>query len=86
MLIQHEVYKIYKPNTFNVHEALKLFCLKAVKNEQPGEGYVQLSEKVISYAKGLPLALVTLGSFLFGRTMDEWQSALHNLTKKKKKS
>ena len=81
LLLQHEVHKIYKPNTLNVHDALKLFCLKAFKNEQPGEGYVQLSENVISYAKGLPLALVTLGSFLFRRTMDEWQSALDNLKK-----
>ena len=82
LLLQHEVHKIYKPNTLNVHDTLKNFCLKAFKNEQPGEGYVQLSENVISYAKGLPLALVTLGSFLFGRTMDEWQSALDNLKKK----
>ncbi|XP_030936733.1 disease resistance protein RML1B-like [Quercus lobata] len=59
LLLQHEVHKIYKPNTLNVHDALKLFCLKAFKNEQPGEGYVQLSEKVISYAKGLMLALAT---------------------------
>ena len=84
LLLQHEVHKIYKPNTLNVHDALKIFCLKAFKNEQPGEGYVQLSENVISYAKGLLLALVTLGSFLFGRTMDEWQSALDNLKKNPK--
>ena len=84
LLLQHEVHKKYKPNTLNVHDALKLFCLKAFKNEQPGEGYVQLSENVISYAKGLLLALVTLGSFLFGRTMDEWQSALDNLKKNPK--
>ena len=84
LLLQHEVHKIYKPNTLNVHDTLKIFCLKAFKNEQPGEGYVQLSENVISYAKGLLLALVTLGSFLFGRTMDEWQSALDNLKKNPK--
>nr|XP_023900990.1 TMV resistance protein N-like [Quercus suber] len=37
---------------------------------------MQLSQKVVGYASGLPLALVTLGSFLAGRTIGEWQSAL----------
>ena len=37
---------------------------------------MQLSQEVVKYANGLPLALVTLGSSLVGRTIDEWQSAL----------
>ena len=37
---------------------------------------MQLSQKIVEYASGLPLALVTLGSFLVGRTVEEWQSAL----------
>nr|XP_023911807.1 TMV resistance protein N-like [Quercus suber] len=51
--------------------------------EQPKEGYMQLSQKVVEYANGLPLALVTLGSFLVGRTTDEWQSALDSFKKTK---
>ena len=68
--------KIYKPNGLDDDDASKLFCLKAFKKEQPEEGYMQLSLKVVEYASGLPLALVTLGSFLVGRTVEEWQSAL----------
>ena len=76
LLVQHGVHKIYKPNVLNGHDALKLFCLKAFKNEQPKEGYMQLSQDVVDYANGLPLALVILASFLVGRTMEVWQSAL----------
>ena len=88
LLIQHRVHNkdrpntffdTYKPNTLNDHDALKLFCLKVFKNVQPSEDLMQLSQDVVYYANGLPLALVTLGSFLIGRTMDEWQSALKKL-------
>jgi hypothetical protein len=85
LLVQHGVHKIYKPSALKDHDALKLFCLKAFKNEQPREGYVQLSDNVVYYAKGLPLALVTLGTFLVGRTMDEWQSALDSFKKNPKR-
>ena len=81
LLVQHGVHNIYKPNLLNREDALKLFCLKAFKNENPREGYEQLSQNIVHYANGLPLALITLGSFLFGRTMEEWQSALVNFKK-----
>ena len=44
---------------------------------------MQPSQEVVKYANGLPLALVTLGSFLVGRTIEEWQSALHSFKKTK---
>ena len=55
--------------------------MKAFKNEQPKEGYMQLSQDVVHYANGHPLALITFGSFLFGRTVDVWQSALDRFKK-----
>ena len=85
LLLQHGVHKIYKPDALNSDVALKLFCLKAFKKEQPKEGYMQLSQEFVYYANGLPLALVTLGSFLFGRTMDEWKSALKSVKKNPKR-
>ena len=80
VLYNHEVLKIYKPNGLVDDDALKLFCLNAFKNEQPEEGYMQLSQAVVKYANGLPLALVVLGSHLARRTIDEWQSILHRMT------
>nr|XP_023894563.1 TMV resistance protein N-like [Quercus suber] len=72
VLVNHGVLKIYKPNGLDDDDASKLFCSKAFKKVQPKEGYMQLSQKVVGYASSLPLALVTLGSFLVGRTIEEW--------------
>ncbi|GMY19070.1 TMV resistance protein N-like [Fagus crenata] len=60
LLRKHEVHKIYEPSALNRRDALKLFCLKAFKNDQPREDYKELSYNFVHYARGLPLALVTL--------------------------
>ena len=78
VLKAHGVLNRYNPNGLNNDDALKLFCLKAFKNEQPKKDYMQLSQAVVKYASGLPLALITLGSFLFDRKPVEWQSALNS--------
>ena len=86
VLVQHGILKRYKPNVSNNDDASKLFCLKALEMEEPKENYMQLSRKVVEYASGLPLALVTLGSFLVGRTIDESQSALDSFKKYKRRN
>ncbi|XP_030957602.1 TMV resistance protein N-like [Quercus lobata] len=85
VLVDHEVLKIYKPNGLDDDDASQLFCSKAFKKVQPTEGYMQLSQKVVGYASGLPLALVTLGSFLAGKLVAEWESALKNLKENPKR-
>ncbi|KAK0578616.1 hypothetical protein LWI29_013231 [Acer saccharum] len=80
LMIAHGVNIIYKAKDLNEEEALKLFSLKAFKrNRYPAEEYVELSKKIVEYASGLPLALVVLGSFLCGRSVNEWRSALKRL-------
>ncbi|KAL4616386.1 hypothetical protein ACB092_07G195700 [Castanea dentata] len=88
LLVEHGVDedKIYSPNTLEDQDALQLFCSKAFKKEQPKEGFLNISYSVVkNYAKGLPLALVVLGSFLAGRTIDVWISALKSFKKIPKK-
>ncbi|KAK9200165.1 hypothetical protein WN944_015361 [Citrus x changshan-huyou] len=58
---------VYNLKVLNYDEALQLFSMKAFKTHQPSEEYVELSESVVKYAGGLPLALKVLGSFLFGK-------------------
>ncbi|KAJ9167286.1 hypothetical protein P3X46_021950, partial [Hevea brasiliensis] len=79
LLIHHEVDQIYRVEELNHHEALQLFCLKAFKKDFPPEGYMELSNQVVNYAGGLPLALKVLGSSLYARPIREWSSALERL-------
>ena len=77
-----EGYIIHRVDKLKQSEALHLFSLKAFKSDCPPEDYQALSEKVVEYAKGLPLALEVLGSFLGTcESIDEWKSALERLKK-----
>ncbi|KAJ9162591.1 hypothetical protein P3X46_022352 [Hevea brasiliensis] len=79
LLISHGVDKIYKAKGLDNTEALQLLSLRAFQNYQPPEEYEKLSSNVVHYASGLPLALEVLGSFLFGKTLDEWRAALDKM-------
>ncbi|KAK8622736.1 hypothetical protein V6N13_117639 [Hibiscus sabdariffa] len=77
---------VYKPMELNAKEALRLFSLKAFRSETPAKDFVELSEQVVEYAGGLPLALEVLGSFLAGRwDAAQWRSAIERLKKESKK-
>ncbi|CAJ2671262.1 unnamed protein product [Trifolium pratense] len=78
-LMTHGVHKTYEVGMLFPNEALKLFCLKAFKGDQPQEGYLDLSKEVVDYAGGLPLALEVLGSYLYGRNADVWHSAIKKI-------
>ena len=55
----------------------ELFCLHAFRKQKPEEEYSELVEQIVCYANGLPLALVVIGADLYGRTILEWESAIH---------
>ncbi|GMY19111.1 TMV resistance protein N-like isoform X1 [Fagus crenata] len=76
LLKTHEVDEIYEVKGLNDEEARRLFCLKAFKKEHVPIDYLELSKDFLSHAGGLPLALEVLGSFLFGSSIVEWESAL----------
>ncbi|XP_057990884.1 disease resistance protein RPV1 isoform X2 [Hevea brasiliensis] len=70
---------IYEVEELNYGESLNLFCLHAFKQNYPSEGYMELSQKAINYAKGIPLALIVLGSNLYGKGTEIWESELAKL-------
>ncbi|PON37240.1 TIR-NBS-LRR-like protein [Parasponia andersonii] len=74
-----EVDRIYKAEKLDEDEALQLFCLNAFKRNTPTRSYVELSRKVVNYAAGMPLALKVLGSHLYSKKKEEWNSALNKL-------
>ena len=79
LLVTHGVNKVYEVQKLKDNDAVVLFSRYAFKQDQPSEDYVKLSERVLVYAEGLPLALTVLGSFLFNRSISDWESALAKL-------
>ncbi|KAI5311995.1 hypothetical protein L3X38_041168 [Prunus dulcis] len=81
LLVEHGIAIRYKVEVLKDNGALELFSQNAFTKNQPEEGFLELSRCFVHYAKGLPLALTTLGSFLYARGQDTWKSALDNLGK-----
>ncbi|KAJ9560914.1 hypothetical protein OSB04_006074 [Centaurea solstitialis] len=79
LLNAHKVNVIYNISLLNDNEAYKLFWKHALGHDRHIEDYEMLSKDVVSRAGGLPLALKVLGSFLCGKNMSEWTSALVRL-------
>ncbi|VVA31738.1 PREDICTED: TMV resistance [Prunus dulcis] len=79
LFVEHGIEKVYKVMPLTQDEALYLFSRKAFRKDDLEEDYLELSKNFINYAGGLPLALKTLGSFLYKRSRDEWKSALDKL-------
>ncbi|XP_034897724.1 TMV resistance protein N-like [Populus alba] len=79
VLTRNGVARIYEAEKLNDDDALTLFSQKAFKNDQPAEDFLDLSKQVVGYANGLPLALEVIGSFLHGRSILEWGSAINRL-------
>ncbi|KAK9948406.1 hypothetical protein M0R45_003982 [Rubus argutus] len=81
LLVSHGIEKRYKCKGLNQCEARQLFNWYAFKKDHPEEGYRELSESILDYARGLPLALKILGSFLYKRDRGGWESAVAKLKK-----
>lgn len=79
MLKKFENVYICEVDKLTTEEALKLFRNKAFKNNCNADEYRYESREVVKYADGLPLALEVLGSFLHGRTQEEWSDTLARL-------
>ncbi|KAK8681888.1 hypothetical protein V6N13_054287 [Hibiscus sabdariffa] len=80
LLRSYRVDHVYKPAVLNPSNALRLFNLKAFHSDAvPKDDFIELSEHVVRYAGGLPLALEVLGSFLCGRGVVQWRNAVERL-------
>jgi hypothetical protein len=74
-----KVVSIYKMEEMNKNECLELFSWHAFRKATPKGDFSELSRKVAGYCGGLPQALEVLGSYLYGRTREEWTSVLSKL-------
>ncbi|XP_058730589.1 disease resistance protein RUN1-like [Vicia villosa] len=79
ILREHGVDEVYRVRLLDRNNALQLFCRKAFKSDDIMSDYIHLTDEVLTYANGLPLAIKVLGTFLYGRDVSEWRSALARL-------
>ncbi|XP_004292702.1 PREDICTED: TMV resistance protein N-like [Fragaria vesca subsp. vesca] len=79
MVDDDHVYRVMKLDS---PDDLKLFQLKAFKENSSREAYSDLSREVVDYAKGIPLVLTVLGStFRHCNSIEEWGDELKKLKK-----
>ncbi|XP_030946035.1 TMV resistance protein N-like [Quercus lobata] len=76
-----KVYTTYKVKELDKHEALQLFEKHAFHGKKPNKDYYELTNQVIQYAQGLPLALIIIARDLCGRPKHEWESTLDKYNK-----
>ncbi|XP_057990225.1 disease resistance protein RPV1-like isoform X2 [Hevea brasiliensis] len=69
----------YEVRELNRDESLQLFSWQAFMQTFPVDEYMELSNDVVDYVGGLPLALEVLGSYLCKRSIPEWKSAAEKL-------
>ncbi|KAM5575342.1 hypothetical protein ABKV19_014347 [Rosa sericea] len=72
---------IHPTREMNEAEALELFSWHAFHSPCPDSEFLKLTSKVVTYCKGLPLALEVLGSFLFKGSKRHWKSTMKKLRK-----
>lgn len=70
---------IYVAEEMDEEEALELFIWHAFKGCHVNEEYVELSRRVVSYCRGLPLPLKVLVSSLATQSKEVWESQLDKL-------
>ncbi|KAM3233069.1 hypothetical protein P3L10_018428 [Capsicum annuum] len=71
--------QLYPVPELTKDQAVEVFSWHTFQKRTPDREFLKLSKSVVDYAKGLPLALKVLGSFLYKRGMTEWRSALDKL-------
>ena len=79
MLKIHAVDEMYSPAEMSNDEALHLFSLTCFGSVHTPRGYEEMSNHVVSYAHGIPLAIRFLASLLVGRSIPAWKSCLAGL-------
>jgi hypothetical protein len=78
-VLSNVVDETYKVEGLNYEDAIQLFSSKALKNCTPTIDQRDLIKQIARHVQGNPLALRVLGSSFYGKSIEEWRSALNKL-------
>ncbi|XP_031276740.1 disease resistance-like protein DSC1 [Pistacia vera] len=67
---------IYEMKGLFGNDALQLFSWYAFRQNRPNIDYDDLSNRVVKYTRGVPLAIKVLGCYFLGKSKQVWESAL----------
>ncbi|KAK1407695.1 hypothetical protein QVD17_39317 [Tagetes erecta] len=81
LLNLHKINEVYLCEEMKGGEALSLFCQSAFNESHPAHGYEKLSDDIVKFAGGLPLALNVYGMQLCGKDENYWNEMLEQLKK-----
>ncbi|RVX01227.1 TMV resistance protein N [Vitis vinifera] len=73
LLDVHKMDAFYEVKKVDHMKAIELFSQHAFEQKHPKEDYETLSNSMACCVDGLPLGLKSLGRFLFGKTILEWE-------------
>ncbi|KAI3741464.1 hypothetical protein L1987_59138 [Smallanthus sonchifolius] len=76
LLNAYRVNEIFMCEELKDEEALRLFCQSAFGDGHPTHGYEKLSDDIVKFAGGLPIALTVYGSLLCGKEEKYWKETL----------
>jgi len=76
LLTTHQVTITYEVKGLNDNDALRLLKWKAFRKEKADPDYELALNRVEPYASGLPLALEVIGSNLYGKSIQGWETAI----------
>ncbi|MED6120240.1 hypothetical protein PIB30_019029 [Stylosanthes scabra] len=77
LLACHGVERTYELNGLSWEDSINLFKWNAFKSNQVDPGFKHIINDAVTYSARLPLALEVIGSNLYGKTIEEWKSALN---------
>jgi len=70
---------VFETKLMNPDESLELLSWHAFREAKPNKEYTDLAKRVVGRCGGLPLALEVIGSYLYERTKEEWNTVLSKL-------
>ncbi|KAL9381643.1 hypothetical protein Peur_024678 [Populus x canadensis] len=76
-----KVDRTYQVEELKRDASLQLFSWHAFRDTKPAKDYVEVSNDVVDYCGGLPLALEVLGSCLSGKNKSRWKCVIDKLRK-----